>query len=729
MHIQGQKPHEAFQRSGLLGLKPAEFPADLSFVQHNALVSYTNTARRDRTPIRKARWLVCTLTMLSLLVAPPTGATDALAETATTNLMGLSLEQLLEVNVDKVYGASKHEQQVREAPSSVSLVTRNDIQKQGYRTLADALQSLNGIFVTDDRNYSYLGIRGFNRPGDYNSRVLLLVDGHRLNDNIYGQGLYGTEAFLDIETVERVEVIRGPSSSIYGDNAFFGVVNVITRRGRSLDGVVEAMAEAGDNDTYKAGLAYGKQFTNGVELFLSGSFYDTAGDGRIFFPEFNSPTNNNGVAENSDADRAYHFFGSVGYHDWTLSGGWSWRQKQIPTGSFETMFNDGGERTTDERAYVNLKCDHEFSEDLRVIGRVAYDQSYYLGEYPYGSPPACVLNQDDATGEWFSTDWQLNWRVAGRHTLIFGGDYREHLTIHQGNFDDVPRAVHLDDERGGQNFGFFAQAELSLRTNLLFNGGVRFDHYSTFGESVNPRLALIYHPWTETTIKLLYGEAFRAPNAFELYYSYPDQQKANPELQPETIRTYELVFEQGLPANLRFNAAGYYYEVCNLVSQVIDPADNLAVFQNIDRVAAEGIELGLEKRCDNGLVARVSYAIQRTEDPMTDAELSNSPEHIAKLNLIAPLWADKLFAGVDLQYFSGVKTVTGKQTDGLFLANATFFSHRLVKNLEISASVYNLFDERDGFSASNEHQNSNGIQLDTIPLPGRSFRVKLTYHF
>ena len=188
---------------------------------------------------------------------------------AATNLMQLSIEELLDIRVDKVYGASKFEQKVTRAPSSVSLVTRDEIQKQGYRTLADVLRAVNGVFVSDDRNYSYLGIRGFNRPGDYNSRVLLLVDGHRLNDSVYDQGLYGTESFLDVDVIERVEVVRGPSSSIYGNNAFFGVVNVITRRGRAVDGI-EATAEAGDNETWKTGATFGKQFENGGELFLSG---------------------------------------------------------------------------------------------------------------------------------------------------------------------------------------------------------------------------------------------------------------------------------------------------------------------------------------------------------------------------------------------------------------------------------------------------------------------------
>lgn len=640
----------------------------------------------------------------------------------SNSLMDLSLEQLLEVDVDKVYGASKYEQKVAWAPSSVSLVTRDEIQKHGYRTLADMLRSVNGVYVSDDRNYSYVGIRGFNRPGDYNSRVLLLVDGHRLNDNVYGQGLYGTEAFLDLDLIERVEVVRGPSSSIYGNNAFFGVVNVITRSGRSLDGF-EVTGEGGSFDTFKGGFTFGKQLDSGLELLLSGSAYDSAGEQRVYFPEFDAPVTNGGQAERADADRAYHLYGSASWSDFTLAGGWSWRRKEIPTASFGTSFNDGGELTEDERAYVDLKYEHKFTESIKFIGRAAYDWSWYEGDYPYGTGLGRVLNRDDSLGEWASADLQFDWQTADWCRLVFGGDYRENTTIEQVNFDVSPAAIHLDDHRDGNNFGGFAQVEINFRTNLVLNVGGRIDQYSSFGESANPRLALIYQPWSETTLKALYGEAFRAPNAYELYYNYPGQSKANPTLQPEEVRTYEFVWEQDLPGSLKFSAAGYYYEIDHLSSQVIDPNDGLQVFKNIDAATALGMELGLEVRYQNGLTTHIGYALQQAEDSLTHLELSNSPRHLAKFSLTAPLWREKLWGGFDVQYSSPVKTVMGNQSKDIVVASATLFGRPLGKNFEVAASLYNLFDERNGYSASTEH-----IQ-DTIPLARRSFRLKVTYRF
>src|SRR5579864_9647263 len=157
------------------------------------------------------------------------------------DLTSQSLEDLMNM---QVYSASKHLQSTSEAPSSVTVITADEIQRYGYRTLADILQTVRGFFVTYDRDYSSVGVRGFARPGDYNTRILLLVDGHRLNDNVFDEAMIGTEFPVDIDLIERVEVIRGPVSSLYGSNALFAVVNVITKRGDDLKGL-EVSSEAG----------------------------------------------------------------------------------------------------------------------------------------------------------------------------------------------------------------------------------------------------------------------------------------------------------------------------------------------------------------------------------------------------------------------------------------------------------------------------------------------------
>ncbi len=175
---------------------------------------------------------------LIVLLAPSPAAE------AQQPLPELSLEELMGLDAGRVFGASERLQPVTEAPASVSFITAEEIARYGYRTLADILRGVRGMYVTDDRNFSYLGTRGFGNPGDYNSRILLLVNGHRVNDNVFGQAEIGAEFGIDAALFERVEIIRGPASSLYGDSAFFAVVNVITKSGASLDGVSLAV-EAG----------------------------------------------------------------------------------------------------------------------------------------------------------------------------------------------------------------------------------------------------------------------------------------------------------------------------------------------------------------------------------------------------------------------------------------------------------------------------------------------------
>ncbi|MBL8053883.1 MAG: TonB-dependent receptor plug domain-containing protein, partial [Nitrospira sp.] len=179
--------------------------------------------------------------------SPPTQADSALdlpmelpatehSETKPSTTNASVSEKTLFDEIPPVYGAAKYDQKVHEAPAAITIITAEQIRKYGYRNFAQILDSVPGLFTSNDRNYGYLGIRGFNRPGDYTSRVLLLIDNHRLNDAVFDQGGAGTEMPIDVDLIDRVEIIKGPGSSLYGTNALFGVVNVITKRGRDLKG-------------------------------------------------------------------------------------------------------------------------------------------------------------------------------------------------------------------------------------------------------------------------------------------------------------------------------------------------------------------------------------------------------------------------------------------------------------------------------------------------------------
>jgi outer membrane receptor for ferrienterochelin and colicins len=188
-------------------------------------------SRLSRAPAWPVIQRALVLFLLSIVSFFHTHSALAQNKPVTPSLLDMSLEDLMLIDIDSVYGASGFKQKVTEGPASVTIIISEEIQRYGYRTLANILRNVQGFYVSYDRNYSYLGERGFGLPGQYNNSIALLVDGHRLNDNIYDGALIGTEFPIDVDLIDRVEVIRGPNSSLYVASAFLGVVNIITKQG------------------------------------------------------------------------------------------------------------------------------------------------------------------------------------------------------------------------------------------------------------------------------------------------------------------------------------------------------------------------------------------------------------------------------------------------------------------------------------------------------------------
>jgi outer membrane receptor for ferrienterochelin and colicins len=666
--------------------------------------------------LSRSRVLACLMMALVINVA---------AQQPTEDLTTKSLEELMTIEVASVYSASKYLQKVTEAPSSVSIVTAEQIQKYGYRTLAELLRSVRGFYSTYDRNYSYIGVRGFARPGDYNTRVLLLVDGHRMNDNVYDQALLGTEFPIDVDLIERVEIIRGPSSSLYGTSAFFAVINVITKRGRDLKGI-EASGEVASFGTYKGRFSYGNKFEKGLELLLSGSYYDSRGPRRLFYPEYADPTHNNGIAEQADDDQSKSLFGQVSFRQFSLRGVYGAREKGIPTGAYGTLLNDPRTRTTDRRGYLDLQYERTFSNQLGLLVRTHYDRYNYDGTYVYdpaeNEAQQLTIDIDQSRGEWWGGEVQLSKVLLRKHKVTGGTEYRGNLRQNQSNYEIFSGTQNIDDRRKSKNIAFYLQDEFTLLENVTLSAGVRYDHNVFFGGISKPRFGLIYNPAAQTTLKLLYGEAFRAPNNYELFYYEPDG-KAKQVLKPEEIKTSEIVLEQYLGHHVRLSASGYLYRIKGLISQQVDPVNDALIFRNTERVESRGFELELDSKLAGGLEGRASYTLQDTYDRQTGHALTNSPRHLGQFNLLTPLLKKKVFAGLELQYLSKRQTLGGTDTEAVWLSNFTLFSQKLVRGLDLSFSVYNLFNQRYGDPGSEEHRQN------TITQNGRHFRLKLTHRF
>lgn len=591
-------------------------------------------------------------------------ATSAMAQTdlpldPITTEQATSPEAGLFLEIPSVYGAAKYDQKVSEAPAAVIIITAEQIRKYGYRNFAQILDSVPGFYTNNDRNYGYTGVRGFNRPGDYTTRILLLVDNHRLNDAVYDQGGAGAEMPIDVDLIDRVEIIKGPASSLYGTNAFLGVVNVITKRGRDLKGT-EVSGEASSFNTYRSRLSYGNKFSNGVEMLLSGSLSDSEGHRELHYPAFSSV--NNGIAKDADRDSLSYYMGKFSLGDVTLTGGHQWRKKTVPTAAFETVFNDNRHNTVDERSYLDLVYQHDFANQLNLKARLYYDRYYYRGIFPLdyagtGTPPF-TLNRDFAQADWWGAELTATKRLFDRHKVTIGTEYRDQFRLNQGNADIEPPATYLDDKRRSNFIAVYAQDEWAITDHIVLNAGVRHDQYSTFGGTTNPRAGII-STWDKTTVKLLYGQAFRAPNPFEQYYVASTTNKANPNVKPEKIKTLEFVVEQYLGHHLRILGSLYQYNISGLITQTTDPADSLLFYSNVENITAQGAELTMEGKWASGLEGRLSYALQRTENDQTNQDLTNSPQHLVKANVIVPVIGDKLFAGFEGRYTSSRLTLAG----------------------------------------------------------------------
>ena len=637
------------------------------------------------------------------------------------DLTELPIEALMNLDVPKVYAASKIEQKTTEAPSSITIITADEVKKYGYRTLADVLQGVQGFNVSYDRNYAFLGARGISL-GDFNSRMLLLVDGHRVNNNLTDGASIGTDFILDVDLVDRVEIIRGPGSVLYGNNAFFGVINVITRQGKELNGV-EGSFDYGSFDTYKGRVSVGKLFTNGVNLMLSGTYYESGGHDRLFYKEFDTPAQNNGIAQNMDADSSRSFFGSLGYSDFTLEGAFNHRLKVNPTAQFDlTTFNDPRLRTIDERAYAALKYAHSFPGVVDVTAQIYYDRYHHDIGYPQSliigtNVVFSAFSTEKDAGEWWGAELQLNKTLWDRHVFTLGGEYRDDFVQEQRVSGQAP----LVGSR--ESHGVYFQGDVAVLTNLHVNGGVRYDQYGNFDPAFNPRVAVIYNPFQGSTFKAIYGTAFRAPNFAEL----SDLRFQN--ITPEEITGYELVYEQQIGPHLRSSLSGFYNQMDNLI------VFNSGNFTNFN-AETEGMELALEGSWAAGLRGRASYSFQDTRNTTVPWQMPDSPNHLLKFNLSVPVIREKVFASLEFRYASKRQslhnttdslgqplTVQGADAASYGIVNFTLFSQNLIKNLEFSASVYNLLDRRYGDPASRFH-----VQ-DIIEQDGRSFRVKLTYRF
>ncbi len=649
--------------------------------------------------------------------APP------LADTNVSQLLEMSLETLMTI---PVRAASGFEQRTADAPASVTILTHHELQAFGHRTLADALSTVAGFYTSYDRTYHSLGVRGFNRPGDYNTRTLVLIDGIRVNDPIYNTGRIGSDFPLDLDLIERIEVVRGPSSSLYGSSAFFAVINVITRNAKNV-APAELSASAGSYDTFSGRFSMAQVFGEKGSLLVSGSLLNSEGDD-LYFPLYDTPQNNNGKAEGVDGERVASLFLQARQGGLTLQAMDMDRSKDLATASYDTIFNDPSGESRDRESLIDLTWEGELADSWQGLARTGYQRYEYGGTWPYdyaaaGQPPDRSLDEDIAIAETVGAEARLSTEIIPRNRITAGTEVRYAYRLDQ-KYMSAGETL-LDSTENQTELGLYLQDELRLTPWALANAGLRYDDIEPYGDSdLSPRTALILSPADTATLKLIYGEAFRAPNAYERYYDDNNvTTKANPELHPEHIQTYEIAWEQRVLEWFQLNTSLYRHDIQDLITQDQDPADGLLQFQNVDSVEAQGFEIEGRLDLPENIKLRTSYTYCQTEDTSTGAPLSNSPEHMAKLNLMAPLFIPTVTLGPELQYVSTRTTASGETLDDAILVNATLLARQIRGGFDLAVSVYNVFDEQYSVPVGED------IRGGAMEQDGRTFRLKLTKRF
>ncbi|MGR2739217.1 TonB-dependent receptor [Billgrantia sp. Q4P2] len=589
--------------------------------------------------------------------------------------------------------ATHFAQQMVDAPSAVSVVTAEEIRRFGYRTIAEILDSMRGIHITRDRDYSYLGGRGYGAPGEYAGRIMILIDGYSAADNYYNQIFIAEDGYLDTALIERVEYAPGPGSAIYGNNAFLGVINIVTRKGRDFEGF-DTELTVGSHNEREGRVTWGNRFANGTEWLISASRITS--DGVRHYHDGETIANADLLGE--------RLFLKGNYRGWSLEAATAdkWRNSAYPALDIEY-------RSRDRNRFVNLGYDADLGLNWRTATRLYYGDFLFNGKGQI--PSHDILENAWTNGRWYGVDSKLIYLGHEGHQLLFGSEYRvddqqdfhsRAYTASSGELWHMRDALH-----NGDTFSLYGEDRIALSPALSASIGGRYDRrryrsFDTTYDAFNPRLALNYSPWHDLTFKLSHGQASRFIPIHEVW---------NEVDQPSRVRTTELVAEHTTD-NRRLLASLYRYRVDRLPEN----------FFGVESQTIRGAELESEWQWPGARTLRLSYAWQHAEDDQ-GWEMPNVPRHIGKLQVTTPLLGERLRASLALRYIGERQDLWNEPLSGYTLTDLTLTSSEPMPGMTLTLGVRNLFDTRY------RHVSFFGDEDGLLPQDGRTVWLRLGYRF
>lgn len=619
------------------------------------------------------------------------------------------LEELLDLRVQT---ATLRKQSLQNAPASVSVITAEDIRRYGYRTLAEALANTRSFYVTSDGPFQFAGARGFSLLGDYNTRFLVLINGHHLTDNVYAAMYYFGQDFpLDLDLVEQIEIVRGPSSALYGSNGLFATVNIITRTPRGsarARGGVE-MASFGEQKlTMSTSFGMGRD----GHVLLSASALHTAGRSvELPMPADESLTPRR--VDHAGNQIGQHLFAEAVWRNWAFAALLGWRKAIVPTGWYNSGIGDSGTSDTESRSFFEAAWNHSVGQDGAIRWRTYYDWYRYDGVYAYSEG---VRGFDGALGDWMGSQLVYHHDASRLGRLTLGGEVKADLRNIQYSFAEGPSEERYDSIRRAHRntgYGLFAQHEFRISPAWTSYIGGRIDQATSDALSLSPRVAVV-HRHRRGSDKVMYGRAFRNPSSFERHW------EPNPSLGAERIDTIEVAREQNLHRRANLVASAFHYRLADLIVGVPVGVDRLQ-YRNASRAGATGLEVEVNSEPAAWLQTVASFSLQRTRCGNSGIRLQNSPVRLGQFRAAAPLLRHRLMVGGAVRYIGSRLGADSSSVPAATLADVTFTAPRSFQGLAFQFGIRNLFNRAYADPLSPEHA--------TLLLPGagRSVYLRMTW--
>ena len=646
----------------------------------------------------------------------------------------------------RVIAAERQLTRAEDAPASVTIISAEEIHAFGYATLAEALRSVRGLYATSDRSYQSLGVRGFSPPGVYNNKVLVLSDGHVTNDMTSGQGFIGRDFDVDLGDVERIEVVRGPGSVLYGSAAFFAVVNVVHRAapdGQHFEGgaMVGSLAET-------SGAILGSLAGSGNSL--SARAAGLRAEGELVFGTSLLVGPARKFAIGLDDERALHGDLRARRGDFAIAAVFNRRAKGIPTGPYNT-FGIPGTQNDDQRWFVEGTYSRDFDSGLGIDARASFDGAHDVTDYAIQG--GSELGRATRIGDWGGGELRARLPVMAGNRFFAGGEvqriWRSRLWL------DRPGVPASQDNHLQTISSAYLGDDLQLGSRVKLSAAVRYDAY--FGAAgmvprpqINPRLALIAQPYPGGVLKLMAGTAYRAPTLNEryfhngvpgtLYYQIPaentpaERSAGLNHLDPEKVRTAEFEHTHQLGEETQIVVAGYWSRIDQIIRlKAIQLAGYPAAFRYQNKNAqtfSAGIEAEVRWQPRPGALVEVWYAFNRIRNNDGNPDVPNAPSNTAALRAMVPVSRERLSLATELIYnssrFTAFDNANPETSVGESLIwNVGLSGYLYSHHLRYGAFVDNLLDEHVMLPGGLEIP----FPSHAVPQLGRTIRVSFAASF